>query len=100
MAYVGGGFGRRGLHSVLEPAALRVPVIFGPRHANTREAAELIQRGAAVSVDGSEALERALETWLSDESARAVAGSAAQRYVEDNLGAGRRNAELVLRLLD
>ena len=100
VAYVGGGFGRRGLHSVLEPAALRVPVIFGPRHANAREAAELIRRGAAVSVDGSEALERALETWLSDERARAVAGSAAQRYVQDNLGAGRRNAELVLRLLD
>src|SRR5690606_3474186 len=31
VAYVGGGFGRDGLHSVVEPAALGVPVLFGPR---------------------------------------------------------------------
>ena len=36
-AYVGGGFGR-GVHSVLEPAAAGIPVAFGPKHANSREA--------------------------------------------------------------
>ncbi len=43
MAYVGGGFGRAGLHSVLEPAAWGLPVVFGPRWRNSRDA------GAAAS---------------------------------------------------
>ncbi len=99
VAYVGGGFGRRGLHSVLEPAALGVPVLFGPWHANAREAGELIARGGAVAVDGAASLEGLLARWLSDAAAREAAGQAAAHYVQSNLGAGRRNAELVLRLL-
>ena len=30
IAYVGGGFSRNGIHSVLEPAAYELPVVFGP----------------------------------------------------------------------
>jgi 3-deoxy-D-manno-octulosonic-acid transferase len=99
IAYVGGGFGRRGLHSVLEPAALGVPVLFGPRHANAREAGELIERGGAVACADAAALEAALRRWVDDETARETAGAAALAYVQSQLGAGRRNAELVLRLL-
>ncbi len=99
VAYVGGGFGRRGLHSVLEPAALGVPTLFGPHHANAREAGELIARRGAVAVADAAALESALALWLSDAAARTAAGRAAAEYVQANLGAGRRNAELVLRLL-
>jgi hypothetical protein len=40
-AFVGGGFHGAGLHSVLEPAAFGVPVAFGPRHSNSREAFHL-----------------------------------------------------------
>ncbi|MFL5539583.1 MAG: 3-deoxy-D-manno-octulosonic acid transferase, partial [Longimicrobiaceae bacterium] len=47
VAYVGGGFGSAGLHSVLEPAAFGAPVLFGPRHANAREAGELVAAGGA-----------------------------------------------------
>jgi len=99
IAYVGGGFGRRGLHSVLEPAALGAPVLFGPRHANAREAGELIERGGALSVGDWAALEAKLSRWLDDADARRRAGTAALDYVKANLGAGRRNAELVLGLL-
>ncbi len=99
VAYVGGGFGRRGLHSVLEPAALGVPSLFGPHHANAREASELIARRGAIAAEDGAALESALAHWLSDPAARAAAGRAASNYVQANLGAGRRNAELVLRLL-
>lgn len=100
VAYVGGGFGRRGLHSVKEPAALGVPVLFGPRHANAREAGKLIERGAARAVRDAAELERALHRWLDDEGARQAAGAAASGYVQKSLGAGRRNAELVLALLE
>ncbi|MGD8866121.1 MAG: glycosyltransferase N-terminal domain-containing protein [Gemmatimonadales bacterium] len=100
MAYVGGGFGRRGLHSVLEPAALGAPVLFGPRHANAREAGELIERGGAKAVADAGDLEAALCRWLEDPAERASAGAAALNYVKSNLGAGRRNAELILDLLE
>ncbi|HJS46707.1 MAG TPA: glycosyltransferase N-terminal domain-containing protein, partial [Gemmatimonadales bacterium] len=36
LAYVGGGFGRAGLHSVLEPAAWGRPVLVGPRWRESR----------------------------------------------------------------
>lgn len=99
VAYVGGGFGRRGLHSVLEPAALGAPVLFGPRHANAREAGELIERGGAMAVADEAALKAKLGDWLADPEARKAAGAAALGYVQASLGAGRRNAELILRLL-
>jgi 3-deoxy-D-manno-octulosonic-acid transferase len=99
IAYVGGGFGRRGLHSVLEPAALGAPVLFGPRHANAREAGELIERGGAMAVADEAALEAKLGVWLADPEVRRAAGTAALGYVQANLGAGRRNAELILKLL-
>src|SRR5690606_8939321 len=61
-AYVGVGCHDAGLHSVLEPAASGVPVLFGPRHHNTRAAAALIERGAAEvapnAADAAEALLR------------------------------------------
>lgn len=46
VAYVGGGFHRAGLHSVLEPAAAGIPVCFGPLHVNARAAGELLARGS------------------------------------------------------
>jgi 3-deoxy-D-manno-octulosonic-acid transferase len=99
IAYVGGGFGRRGLHSVLEPAALGVPVLFGPRHKNAREAGELIDCGGALPVGGTDGLNTALRRWLEDAETRKGAAAAALDYVRENLGAGRRNAELICRFL-
>ena len=99
IAYVGGGFGKKGLHSVLEPAALGAPVLFGPRHANAREATELIERRGAISVKSGKELERALERWVDDSVLRRAAGEAASYYVQTNLGAGKRNAYLITKLL-
>ena len=50
MAYVGGGFGRAGLHSVLEPAAWGVPVGFGPRWRESRDAGLLLAAEAALAL--------------------------------------------------
>lgn len=95
IAYVGGGFHDAGLHSVIEPAALGVPVIFGPRHGNAREADELAGKGGGfVASDGA-----AFATQMLDLANRPVqrqsASRAARAYVESKLGAGRRNAELI-----
>lgn len=99
LAYVGGGWGRAGLHSVLEPAAFGAPVLFGPWHANAREAAELAAAGAAFSAPTGEALAAKLEAWLAKPDARAAAGLAARAYVRAGLGAAERGAVLVETLL-
>ena len=98
-AYVGGGFGTAGLHSVLEPAAFGAPVLFGPRHANAREAAELIAAEGAFEVDGESTLATVLRRLVEDAEARRRSGGAARAYVEANLGAAERGAEVVERLL-
>ena len=105
MAYVGGGFGRAGLHSVLEPAAWGVPVAFGPRWRNSRDAALLLEGGAAVALHargpraaGDELL-RYWEGWLGNEAERATRGARARELVTGGLGAARRSAELLAGLI-
>lgn len=99
LAYVGGAFGTRGIHSVLEPAALGLPVIFGPRHEAAREAAELVAAGGAFVVRDRDALIAVLRRLAAEREARRRAGAAARRYVESHLGGVERNAELVAELL-
>jgi 3-deoxy-D-manno-octulosonic-acid transferase len=98
-AYVGGGFGRAGLHSVVEPAALGVPVAFGGAVGNAREALELAGVGGGVVVRDAAELAATLRTWLGDADARTRAADAAAGFVAARLGGARRNAELIVRLL-
>ena len=98
-AYVGGGFHRFGLHSVLEPAALGIPVAVGPRWRESRDAAGLLAGGGGTSADDAPGLARTLETWLESEGDRLKAGQAADAFVRAGLGATRRTLDLVIRLL-
>jgi 3-deoxy-D-manno-octulosonic-acid transferase len=95
IAYVGGGFGAAGLHSVLEPAAFGVPVLFGPRHANAREAGELIAAGGAFDVATAEDIERILAGLADVYEMRRRASRIARAFVQGRLGAAARGAELV-----
>jgi 3-deoxy-D-manno-octulosonic-acid transferase len=104
MAYVGGGLGRAGLHSVLEPAAWGIPVAFGPRWSESRDAAVLLQHGAAASLAGrGEAgivsMARVWEAWLGDERGRQAQGARAREIVTAGLGAARRSAEMLAELI-
>jgi 3-deoxy-D-manno-octulosonic-acid transferase len=99
-AFVGGGFHNAGLHSVLEPAAYGVPVAFGPRHSNSRDAVMLARsRGGDSVVTVDETIE-VLQQWLADPAARDQAGTAARAFVQRGLGAGERSYELVMQLLE
>ncbi len=97
LAYVGGGFGRSGLHSVVEPAAAGLPVLFGPRH-DRREAADLLELGAAREIREENAVE-VLTGWLADPAAREQAASRARAYAESGRGAAEAGADLVEELL-
>ena len=100
-AFVGGGFHGAGLHSVLEPAAFGVPVLFGPQHTKSRDAALLLHDGAARVVTDVAALEAMLVRWLAptDAHLRREAGARARARVQLGLGAADRATELVLSLL-
>lgn len=99
VALVGGGFHDKGLHSVLEPASFGVPVLFGPRHTNSRDAVLLLKSGGARSVSDAPALEAALVEWLDDPAARIRAGERARKVVQDGRGAADRSTGLVERLM-
>jgi 3-deoxy-D-manno-octulosonic-acid transferase len=100
LAYVGGGFHGKGLHSVIEPAAAGVPVLFGPRWRGSRDARLLLEAGAARSARDRRDLAAALTAWLTDETARASAGLAARAVVERGRGAADRSVQLVIDLVE
>lgn len=93
-AYIGGSFST-GVHSVIEPAVMGIPVAFGPVHKNSFEAIELLRRGAAIEVRSEEEIFRALDGWVTDPDARAHAGGGARRYVESQIGATERCMEAI-----
>jgi 3-deoxy-D-manno-octulosonic-acid transferase len=100
VAYVGGGFHRQGLHSVIEPAAAGVPVLFGPRWRGSRDARLLLDAGGAVAARDRTSLSAAFTRWLQDETARAVAAAAARAVVERGRGAADRSLQLVIDLVE
>jgi 3-deoxy-D-manno-octulosonic-acid transferase len=102
MAYVGGGFGRAGLHSVLEPAAWGMPVVFGPSWRDSRDADLLLQGSAALALPrtgAAQALEQQWCDWIDNDEGRAAQGDRARKVVEGGRGAAERSAELLARLI-
>jgi 3-deoxy-D-manno-octulosonic-acid transferase len=93
VAYVGGGFHRAGLHSVLEPAAFGVPVLFGPRHRESRDAGLLLEAGGGFVVRSAAEFRSLLSADLK------AAGAAAKDVVRQGLGAASRSVALVDRLM-
>jgi len=98
IAYVGGGFGTAGLHSVVEPAALGVPVLCGPKHGNAIEAGELAEAGGAVVVTTAEELASTVTRWLDDDAARNEAGGRALEFTRGRTGGAEANARLLATL--
>lgn len=97
VAYVGGGLAGTGLHSVIEPAAAGLPVLFGDRH-DRWEATGLVEAGAAREVDRTNVYATLLT--LLDPKRRRQMGEAARAYVQAHAGADGRGAALVLRLVE
>jgi 3-deoxy-D-manno-octulosonic-acid transferase len=89
---------------VLEPAAWGVPVAFGPRWRDSRDAALLLDAGAAHALEGSAQaagarLAERWQRWIGDEPGRAAEGGRAREIVARGLGAARRSAELLAELI-
>ncbi len=99
IAFVGGGFHSAGLHSVLEPAALGVPVLFGPDYRSSRDARILLAGEAGVTITDAATLAERLVAWLASDVTRRSIGARARAVVEHGLGAAARSVELVRPLL-
>jgi 3-deoxy-D-manno-octulosonic-acid transferase len=87
VTYVGGGFGKDGIHNILEPATYGKPVLFGPVFHKFPEAASLIAAGGGTSIHDLDMLDRQMEKLLQDESTRLNTGTQAKNYVAGNKGA-------------
>ena len=99
VAFVGGGF-KSNVHNTLEPAAYGIPVLYGPKIQNSREAAQLSEAGGGFIVQNKRELYRLLRTLLSDDALRHSAGSLAGTFVQSRAGATTRIVDALLPYFD
>jgi 3-deoxy-D-manno-octulosonic-acid transferase len=100
VAFVGGSLVRTGGHNMLEPAALSVPVLFGPHTFNFADASrELLAVGGARRVQNARQLEQSVCELMADEGLRQRMGSAGQALLGRGQGALVRTLELTDRWL-
>ena len=98
IAYVGGSF-TTGVHNVMEPAVLGLPVLFGPRIENSYEARRLADAGAAHIVNTSEEFARQIAALLTNDALLAEEGAAAARFIRNHCGAAARCVDLIAKHL-
>lgn len=101
VAFVGGSLVPTGGHNLLEPAALGLLPVSGPRLFNFQQIAELLTAADGLTIvhDAAELASR-VEQLLNDPVQRQAAGMRAQAVVEANRGALQRTLELIERYLD
>ncbi|HIE08613.1 MAG TPA: glycosyltransferase [Armatimonadetes bacterium] len=93
VAFVGGSIAPVGGHSLIEPLAQGVPVLFGPNVWNFRDVArEIVLAGAGMMVRDAEELVEGLRRVLSDEALKRRMAKSALEIVRKNRGAAKRCA--------
>ncbi len=95
ICYVGGGFGESGVHNVLEAAVFAKPVVFGPVFNQFREAIDLLEEGAAFTIDNAVDLEKTLTRLLGDQQLFEECARAAREYVYGQRGATARIMQFI-----
>ena len=96
VAFVGGSLVPVGGHNILEPAALGVPVIFGPYMESFRQTARMFQEaGAGFMVKNSREILKTLGALLEDEGRRKMACNAASSILKKNQGAVKRYLDMI-----
>jgi 3-deoxy-D-manno-octulosonic-acid transferase len=100
LAYVGGGFRRGRLHTVLEPAALAVPVMVGPGYGSDDAAAAILRAGGGFALPrrgAGPALWEVCRPLVEDPHVRTAAGLAARGALHQ--GAASRTARALAQLM-
>ncbi len=100
ISFVGGSMVPVGGHNVLEPAAIGVPVMFGPFMANFKEIAKgLLSRGAAIQCQDQEQIINAFRQLAEDQQQRQQLIVLGREFVSQNQGALKRVLALLARVL-
>jgi len=101
VAFVGGSLVPIGGHNVLEPAALSVPVIVGPKMFNFAEiTASLIEAGAVLQIAEPDELGAVVTRLLTDPALRDTIGRAGRAAFEREQGGVLRTLGIIGRVLD
>lgn len=98
VAYVGGAFGK-GVHSVIEPMAHRLPVVCGPNIIVSNEARTAQTEGILKVVSNRIECERLLETWLGNPEALERLHARAGEFVQIRCGTSYRVAQRLMEAL-
>jgi len=93
IAYVGGGF-TTGVHSTLEPAANKIPVLFGPKIENAEEACEMVDSGGGFIIDKNNIFE-IVNGLLNDNQKRNQSGRAAYSVLDSRTGSVSRSVAMI-----
>ena len=100
VAFVGGSLVPVGGHNMLEPAALGVPVLFGPHVFNFAEISRrLCEQNASIQIHDTAELTAQLLRFLTDANLRHTTGQNGREFVERNGGAGDRVLDMVEALM-
>jgi 3-deoxy-D-manno-octulosonic-acid transferase len=87
-AFIGGGFGKSGLHNMLEAAAFGMPILIGPNNLQKfPESLDLINAGACFVVQSSVEVENLLHEWKQQPTLRTEAAQLAKRFISEGRGA-------------
>ena len=100
IAFVGGSLVKVGGHNLLEPAAMKKPVIFSRYMYNFKEISEaLISAGGGILVKDKQELYVQADKLLSDRNYAQQIGDRAFRVIEVNSGAAKRTIDAVSGLI-
>ena len=88
IAYVGGGFQKRRIHNILEPAIFGLPVIFfGQENKKSVEANELSRMGFAFPLSNADQCRRVLNKLVNDEQECLRLSHSIKKYIRTKTGA-------------
>ncbi len=100
LAFVGGSLVKKGGHNPVEPAAMAIPVLFGPHMEDFSEIADsLIMAGGAIKVDDSGKISEVLANLLNDPDQRFRMGQAAQKCVNGHRDIIDKHLQLIEKFL-
>lgn len=84
LAYVGGGFGTAGIHSLLEPASFAIPLLAGPGAVGDTATRAFVESGGVVVIEGAMPAKTLAARWtalLTDADLRTSGGRAARDQI-------------------
>jgi len=100
VSYVGGGFGKDGVHNVLEPAAFGKPVIWGHNDLKYREAIGLREQSGGFIIKNESDLVMHLHEMQQSPNYYNQICTNAKKYIQDNAGATAKTMAKIIPYLD